>query len=456
MSYPKKQINSSCETYEKIEHRRQIKYTRNETKFCRSASNSDKDYYSLCKKLVNDKEKQEQLSLLFNVPWNQLCGYLYKMKTGNMALEVSQVKYIATHLKISVKKKNIEELYDKIHSAAIEGFQEWFRSLVHDVDDKKWVVYILYKMFIPYKTTEKTDMKISNEMYDQYLKLLSQEDENVIQNFLDETYDYDDLHFKHLSRIEREQLRDSLVRKFQHCVHKFRFRNQIYKFVLKPEFTDKKKIISYDPYELCNNVVLTRRRIKAPENLKKIIGGGKNIGRDVDVTDVFKSALLQTDTLEDFEIMSRVASMYGGNVKDEEIESHKNDIQNEKKVIRAASNSSNGFSFEHASDTLKRDKNFVLKDILPNNPHTLRYMDKSLRDDPEVVAFAVSKEPSTLQWASIRLKYNKTFLLYLLDIVPDTKSLYKFIGHKMRKDPDVTAKALVLEPKVKKWVTQGQ
>ena len=59
----------------------------------------------------------------------------------------------------------------------------------------------------------------------------------------------------------------------------------------------------------------------------------------------------------------------------------------------------NGYCFEYADETIKKDREFILEAVSSSNAGVLRYADESFRKDREIVLSAVKSDGHALQYA---------------------------------------------------------
>lgn len=96
-----------------------------------------------------------------------------------------------------------------------------------------------------------------------------------------------------------------------------------------------------------------------------------------------------------------------------------------------------GANLEHASDSLKDNKELVLRAI-GNNTQSLRYASKRLCDDREIIFAAVSIAGSAIKYASDRLKDDEELILVAINT---STSVCDYINKRQKQNPKIIAHA---------------
>lgn len=273
IKYPKVLINNSCDAY--TLQGNQIIYIRNGKKFCRTvkkdigkkANDEKTDIYKVCSTMSSDNKVF--LSNLFLVNnYDELCGILKKWSIV-YKLSIKQCQFVASKFKIkSSNKMGKTEICKLLMNLLGNKLISPFKDIVFDVnirDECEWLTYLLYKIMVPEGFTEHSQLKISDDMYSEYLLLLQKEsDEAIRELYIDDKNRKTS--FKYISNIEVERLKDALEIKFCSCLSKFVFQNKLLQVV-----DSSINLMRYNPIAICKSSIFNKRKTFSGRKSKFII-----------------------------------------------------------------------------------------------------------------------------------------------------------------------------------------
>eukprot|EP01080_Neovahlkampfia_damariscottae_P009184 gene9184-1272_t len=98
-----------------------------------------------------------------------------------------------------------------------------------------------------------------------------------------------------------------------------------------------------------------------------------------------------------------------------------------------------GSCFEFADDTLKDDDEMIAYQVLSNFSEGLSYLDDELKNNPEIVTFAMSRGEYSFKHASDQLKKNKQFVS---KVVSKNGMLLKFAEQSLKDNQEIVSIAL--------------
>lgn len=111
----------------------------------------------------------------------------------------------------------------------------------------------------------------------------------------------------------------------------------------------------------------------------------------------------------------------------------------QKKNILASMTPTSHYSFLDASETLKRDRSFILE-ASEINPTILMFTnDELIRKDKEIYSKAIRKWPKALEYSHFDLRNDKEFMLDALDV---NGQIIRYASEELRSDEDVVLKSL--------------
>ena len=235
-------------------------------------SKTPKDIVEICHSLTPEEKKE--LCYLFLIDEFDLCDTLKNWEMFSKMKQID-VNYLMSVLKIKKNKQksksnsksnsNVSEIINEIYTT--------FKPLVsHDtflklVDEKSnikdkslWFCTLLYKIIRPDNFPQKSEMKISEEMYNEYLLILQKEKDENIKIFFN-----DDVRFEYLKSQEILRLREALEAKFCSCIGKFVFQNKLSKVI------SYDKLSNYEPISLCARSIFMNRKTLPNRETKFIL-----------------------------------------------------------------------------------------------------------------------------------------------------------------------------------------
>lgn len=276
IKYPKVLINGSCDAY--ILQGHQIQYVRNGVSYCRSVKNPPNnneyttkqtlkvDIFDICNKLSHTQKKE--LSDLFLIPDISVCGMI-KQWSIEEDISMKKLQYLSSKIRVNSRNlRNKTEIMEKIYKNIFPLLREGsFHKLVNEnvkiENISKWFCILLLKILLPEGFDIHTEMKISQDMYIEYLLLLKKENKNTISELFKNESERK-YKFQHITRDEQNRIQEALKDKFCSCISKFVLQNKVISLLENPH------IMKYEPISICKKTIFNRKKLTIPFDEKII------------------------------------------------------------------------------------------------------------------------------------------------------------------------------------------